>query len=129
MVNLTGCTQTIDSGTSLGTLSEIEPLSELEHNIASATMSQLVSTEELQERKLRLVEMIKIEDPELQEVILQYHHLFSVDEEERGETDLVQLTIDTGEASPIKQPARHLLFAARQEVARHLHKMQEANVI
>ena len=57
-------------------------MSELGHNIASATVSQLVNTEGLQERKLRLVEMIKIEDPELQEVILQYHHLFSVNEEE-----------------------------------------------
>ena len=72
--------------------------------------------------------MIKIEDPELQEVILQYHHLFSVDEEERGEMDLVQLTIDTGEASPMKQPARHIPFAARQEVAQQC-KMEEANVI
>ena len=55
--------------------------------------------------------------------------MFSVDEEEWGETDSIQLSINTGEASPIKQPDRRMPYAARQEVARHIRKMQEANVI
>ena len=73
--------------------------------------------------------MLTVGDTGLQEALLEYHHLFSLDEEERGETNLIQLSIDTGEASPIKQPARRMPYAARQEVARHIRKMQEANVI
>ena len=51
--------------------------------------------------------------PELQEVLLEYHNLFSVGDEEQGETDLIQLSIDIWEASPIKQQARHMQYAAK----------------
>ena len=101
LVNLIEFTQTIDGGTAVGTVSEVEEeiqSAEDADNMMSATVNQLVSTEELQERKQRLTSMLTIGDPELQEVLLEYHHLFSVDEEERGETDLIQLSIDTGEA-------------------------------
>ena len=116
----------------MGVVSEVEEeirFAEDADSVMPATVNQLVSTEELPERKQRLVSMLTIGDSELQEVLLEYHHLFSVDEEERGETDLIQLSIDTGEASPIKQPARRMPYAARQEVARHIQKMQEANII
>ena len=43
--------------------------------------------------------MLTVGDPGLQEALREYHHLFSLGKEERGETDLVQLNIDTGEAS------------------------------
>ena len=45
------------------------------------------------------------------------------------ETDLVELQIDTGDASPIKQQVRRMPFAVRQEVARQLREMQRAGVI
>ena len=120
LVNLTGFTQTIDSGTTVGTVSDVEEeiqFAEDADNVMPATVNQLVSTDELQKRKQRLASMLTIGDSELQEVLLEYHHLFSVDEEERGETDLIQLSINTGEASPIKQPARRMSYTARQEVA------------
>ena len=132
LANLTGFTQTIDSGTTVGTVSEVEEEVQLSgdvDNMMSATVNQLITAAELQERKQRLASMLTVGDTRLQEALLEYHHLFSLDEEERGETDLIQLSIDTGEASPIKQPARRMPYAARQEVARHIRKMQEANVI
>ena len=132
LVNLTGFTQTIDSGTTVGTISEVDEEIQLQgdaDNVTSATVNQLVTTDELKERKQRLASMLTVGDPELQEVLLEYHHLFSLDEEERGETDIIQMNIDTGEAAPIKQPARRMPYAARQEVTRHIRKMQEANVI
>ena len=52
-----------------------------------------------------------------------------MDEGERGDTDLVQMSIETGDASPRKQPLRRTLFAARQEVARQLQEMQTHGVI
>jgi len=53
----------------------------------------------------------------------------SIEEDERGETDIVQLVIDTGDAPPQKQPVRRVPFAARQELANLLQSMQESKVI
>ena len=39
------------------------------------------------------------------------------------------MEIATGEARPVKQPARRMPFAVRQEVARQLHEMQQGGVI
>ena len=55
----------------------------------------------------------------------QYHDIFSLTESEREETDLVEMTIETGDATPKKQAARRLPFAVRKEVARQLENMQE----
>ena len=42
---------------------------------------------------------------------------FSLEPGERGETDLVQLEIDTQTTTPKRQSARRVPFAVRQEVA------------
>ena len=126
LVNLTGFTQTIDSGTTVGTISEVDEEIQLPgdaDNVTSAAVNQLVTIDELKERKQRLASMLTIGDLELEEALLEYHHLFSLDEEERGETDIIQMNIDTREAAPIKQPTRRMPYAARQEVTRHIRKM------
>lgn len=48
----------------------------------------------------------------------------TLEEGERGETDLLQMQIDTGDSRPRSQPVRRMPFAARQEVARQLRKME-----
>ena len=55
--------------------------------------------------------------------------MFSLEANERGETNLVQFEINTGDSSPTKQPTRYIPHPARQEVAELLKEMQEANVI
>ena len=57
------------------------------------------------------------------------HKVFALEENERGETDRVQLHIDTGDAIPKKQSPRRMPFAVREEVAKHLQKMEKAGVI
>ncbi len=57
------------------------------------------------------------------------HEAFSLDDNERGETDLVQLQIYTGDAAPVKQSVRQMPFAVRREVARQLQSMQSAGMI
>ena len=52
------------------------------------TINQLVTSDELIERRQRLASILTVGDPELQEALLEYHHLFSLGEEERGETQL-----------------------------------------
>ena len=59
----------------------------------------------------------------------EYHEVFSLEEGERGETDLVELHIETGDALPRKQPVRRVPFAVRKEIARQLKEMQSSNVI
>ena len=58
-----------------------------------------------------------------------YHEIFSLTEGERGETELTQMYIDTGDAILKKQPVRRVPFAIRQEVAKELQKMQSEGVI
>ena len=62
-------------------------------------------------------------------VIGDYYDVFSLNEGERGGTDLFKMNIDTGEAAPTRQAARRLPFAVRQEVAQQLKEMQDSNVI
>lgn len=42
---------------------------------------------------------------------------FSLGKGEHGETDLIQMEIDTGDAAPRKQLVRRMPFAARSEIA------------
>jgi hypothetical protein len=57
--------------------------------------------------------------PESQQKLLtslleEYHNVFALEDGERGETDMVKLRIETGDASPIAQPVRRLPFAVRK---------------
>ena len=55
--------------------------------------------------------------------------VFSLEDGERGETDLVQLHIDMGDAQPQTQATRRIPFAVRREVARQLQQMQANGII
>ena len=57
------------------------------------------------------------------------HKVFSLEEGERGETDIVTMSIDTGDSHPRKQAPRHMPFIVRQEVAKQLKNMQRDGVI
>ena len=66
------------------------------------------------------------ETQKLQNLLVEYHDIL---EDERGENDLVEFNIDTGNACPKKQTVRKVPFAAQQEITDQLAKMQEMNVI
>ena len=42
----------------------------------------------------------------LEEFLAEHHQAFSLDPGERGETDLIQMDIDTGDVSPRRKPVR-----------------------
>ena len=69
------------------------------------------------------------ERTQLTTMLEKYHEVFSLVEGERGETDLTEIHIETGDATPKKQPVRRVPFAVRREVARQLQHMQEDGVI
>ena len=65
----------------------------------------------------------------LRQLLLNHHEVFAVEDGDRGETNLVQMTIDTGNALPRRQPVRRTPFAVRAEVARQLEEMQSKGVV
>ena len=69
------------------------------------------------------------ESLQMSELLGNYHDIFSLSDDERGETDLMEFSIDTGSASPKRQAARRIPFAARQEITSQLDKMQRNNVV
>ena len=81
-------------------------------------------------RKGKLLEKLRFEDvppaemSELQEFLARNHTVFSLEDGERGETDLVTLSIDTGDAQPIRQPPCRMPFVIRGEVSKQLRDMQ-----
>ena len=94
-----------------------------------------VEDEGVQQRKEKLCEALKLDldgtpgEEQLSAVLEEYHEVFSLGKEDRGETDLIELHIDTGDAVPWKYPVRRVPFAVRDEIARNLQEMQDANVI
>ena len=99
-----------------------------------AVTTDTMGEEQTAERKKKLLQLLP--EPELPprekqtlyNFLAGYHHIFSL-EGERGETDLVQMEINTGDAPPKKQPTRRVSFTLRQEVARQLDQMQKQGVI
>ncbi len=69
------------------------------------------------------------EAEQVRSTILSKHKAFVLEEGERGETDLVQFEITTGDVTPQKQAVRRMPFAVRREVALQLHRMQQSGVI
>lgn len=96
-----------------------------------------VKTQDMASRKEKLGKLLAGEGAALKwqdkdkllQFLLANHQDFAVDETEWGETDLVQMTINTGEAQPNKVPPRMTPLAARQEIATQLKKMQDQGVI
>ena len=76
----------------------------------------------------------KIEaSPEHKEQLLglltERHSVFCLEAGERGETDLIEFHIDTGDTRPLRQHPRRMPFAVRAEVAKQLKTMQETRII
>jgi len=73
--------------------------------------------------------LLPSERDDLKLVLSDYHQVFSLEERERGEIDLMQFEINTENVAPKKQPMQRIPHAAQQEVAQLLKEMQDANVI
>ena len=58
-----------------------------------------------------------------------YNDVFSLGEGDRGETDLVEMTIETGDAVPKKQAVRRTPFAVRHKIVVQLQRMLVQKVI
>ena len=79
---------------------------------------------------LELLDLPPADRKILCEFLADHLNVFSLEEGERGETDLVRMEIDTYyDASPRKQAPRRMPYTVRQEVAKQLKAMQQSGVI
>ena len=159
LTNQSGFTQRLEAGTTLGTLEAVDWEGEVErqNDMVAAGVEGCCGDESSEDasvkvwmvgsegvgdgldRKHKLREVLKgqivgsvlsvEEKEELCGMLLEFDDVFSVEDGERGETDLVEFSIDTGDAGPKRQPPRRVPFAVRQEIARHLREMQDRGVI
>jgi len=147
IANLTGFTQRLDQGLDIGTLEEAEVVPSSidtfieekeafvqDDQIKRYTVVNAVSTVSWRQDKVckMFQDNLSLPEPEKEKFckfLMDHHAVFSLKANECGETNLVQLEIDTGDAQPRKQNPRRLPFVVKQEVARQLRTMQEVGII
>ena len=136
--NISSFTERMEEGTILGNAVEaciVEPEEECGRIVGTVVTVGQMSTSQEHDRWKKLRELIGKPDlPEhdknlLCDFLMGHHDVFALEDTDQGETDLMQLEINTSNASPIKQPIRRMPYAAKEEVARQLRKMQRLQVI
>ncbi len=114
--NPTGFTQSLDKGVWIGHAAQaafVEPLPETTSEPATVRMIKKCSLEA--DRKKELAKLFEREGDNLtwQEkdklylLLSNYHEAFALTDDERGETGLVQLTIDTGSKRRVVRRLRY----------------------
>ena len=138
VTNPSGYTQVVGEGEELGRASEVslvEPKVESTCvKMLSVPMDQKQAPCDLERcKKIReLMVPTDVAEPDRSKLIqlLEDHNVaFSLEDGERGETDMVELEIDTGDAKPRRLCARRMPFASREEVSRQLKGVQSTGVI
>lgn len=117
----------------------VEMLSSSEDEVETTDTDQAdvrsLSSSKEEWRKKRLLEQLPFEEIppadaiQLNEFLTQHHAAFSLEDGERGEMDIVTMSIDTGNSQPIRQPPRRMPFVVSGEVAKQLRDMQQNGVI
>ena len=141
LTNKLGHTVRVQQGASIATASVaevVDPATNLEGDPwpdTPAVPVRAVSAEASRVEKLfallpkEEVSLTEDQQQKLNSCLVHHHQAFSLEEGERGETDQIQMHIDTGDSPPKKQHLRRMPFAVRQEVAHQLQRMQEMGVI
>ena len=142
LINCLGFTQKLERGEEIGRLLPVD-LVEPEKT-GKGVVSQVVTDEqntpsveeeEVKQRKEKLREALKPGldgtpgEEQLSGLLEEYHEFFSLNKGDQEETDLIELHIDTGDATPRNNPVCQVPFAVRDEIAHNLQEMQDGNVI
>lgn len=145
LTNPTGYSCKVTEGLNVGVAEEITLVSPRLEDRSSQAAAQMFTPGAIVKRvasgseKWRRDEMLKIYRDSLDlpsaerdtfcQFLMDHHQAFSMEEGERGETDLVEMEIDTEGSSPKSQRPRRMPFAVRQEISRQLKMMQAAGVV
>ena len=117
LTNCLGFTQKLESGEVIGRVLPVD-LVETKKTSQGAVLRVVteeqdalsVKEEEEKQRKEKLREALRSEldgtpgQEQFGALLEEYHEVFSLGKEDRGETDLIELHIDTGDAAPRKYP-------------------------
>ena len=143
VANTSGFTQQLSVGVELGRAVGVTVMDTVDTDLSaepqlthSCEVAKIDTSPDPTSRKTKLLEavgkseLLSAEQAKcLQDFLEDHHQAFSLEPGERGETDMVQMEVDTGDAAPRRQPARRMPFAVRQEVAKQLKTMQASGVI
>ena len=133
--NNRGFTEKIPVDAIVGEATEVQIVEPDNDEVRTEVSVKMVTSDQKCGCQQKLTETVKVKslcEPErtlLLNLIRDYHDIFALEESDRGETDLIQLEVDTGDVTPIKQPTRRMPFAAREEVAKQLRKMRQMQVV
>ena len=75
------------------------------------------------------VELNRMEQEQLYHLLMAYHDIFSISQEELGHTGRVQHEIHTGNSSPIRQHARRIPSGQREEARKLVQEMLKRDII
>ena len=139
LTNATGFTQHLEKDDVVGiaesvTVTSVNPT---QTDTSDPLIERLSSTQKSagwREERVRELFHDRVDIPRSQkeefiEFLADSHEVFALEEGERGETSLVQLEVDTGDATPKKQRPYRTPFAVREEVAQMLKRMETEGVI
>lgn len=113
-MNMTDFTQTLPVGTQIGTVSQCEEVktsvTSFQKDNPEVRVNKVMTQGKIDDSKAKLRTVMSgtyctLNSSELEALyvlLTEHHEVFSLEENERGETDLVQLTIDTGNASLLR---------------------------
>ena len=139
--NPTGLSVTMEEGDLLGEATQVEVVTPPQAESDPRATSQRPVVRNVQSkpdswRKTQLKEGVgkpEMLTPPQKEEFFQFltghHNVFALEEYERGETDLIEMEVDTGDAHPCRSAPRRVPFTLREEIARQITHMQSAGVI
>ena len=127
------------SSTDTGLSAESEVIQQLPEglNVFGVSVPTSTSSEHVKWRQCQLGNLLRSTKGQLSEehhlllkaLLSKYHDVFSLEEDERGETDMIEFEINTENELPRKQVARRLPYAAHQEVADQFHSPWSSPVV
>ncbi|MCP4500716.1 MAG: hypothetical protein GY822_12215, partial [Deltaproteobacteria bacterium] len=92
--------------------------------------------DQLLKRLTKLKDMLRIgadaksEDvKKLHKLVMKYHDVFAVEDDEMGDCDWLQAGIDTGDADPIQQPLRRTPLLQRDKIDYEVEKLIKMGVV
>ena len=74
--------------------------------------------EQLKESVGALETLTSSQQQEFLDFLIEHHNVFALEEYECGETDLVKMEINTGDAHPCRCTPRSMAFALHEEMAK-----------
>ena len=138
ITNMTGLTQRVSEGTTLGEAQAAEVVTaDPQPTDSGQSRIRRLSSTQIKERRAKLLEALQLKSAHVPHsdaerlctFLGDNHDIFSLEPGERGDTSLFTMEINTGDASPLKQPPRRMPFMVHEEVAKQLRSMQQEGVI